>query len=40
LKINDEGDFFVVNMQVELYADSPVYVASEVPAIMTQTVPA
>jgi two-component system, LytTR family, sensor histidine kinase AlgZ len=40
LKINDDGDFFVVNMQVQLYAYSQEYVATKSPAIMTQTVPA
>jgi two-component system, LytTR family, sensor histidine kinase AlgZ len=40
LKINDEGDFFVVNMQVQLYADSTVYAESNIPSIRVQTVPA
>jgi two-component system sensor histidine kinase AlgZ len=39
LRINDEGDFFVVNMQVQLYADSPVYIATRDPSFITQTVP-
>jgi len=40
LKINDEGDFFVVSMQIQLFADAPVYVMSKEPWIHTQTVPA
>ncbi len=29
LRINDEGDFFVATLQVQLYADAPAYAAPD-----------
>ncbi len=41
LRINDEGDFFVVTRQVQLYADAPAYAAPNDALVMVlQPVPA
>ena len=40
LKINDEGDFFVVSMHIKLVAETPVYFSGKAPQVMVETVPA
>ncbi len=40
LKINDEGDFFVVSLHIQLFADAPVYVFSKEQSATHQVVPA
>jgi two-component system sensor histidine kinase AlgZ len=40
LKINDEGNFFVVSMLIRLADNSPAYITSPIPSVITQTVPA
>lgn len=40
LRINDEVDFFVVTMQIQLYAEKPAFVASNGSLVMTEPVPA
>ena len=40
LRINDEGDFFVVTMQIQLYAEKTAFVASNGSLVMTEPVPA
>lgn len=36
LKINDEGNFIVVSMHVQLFADKPVYAAAKTTSLITQ----
>lgn len=40
LRMNDEGDFYVVTMQVNLFAENEVYVTSTAPLIQMKTIPA
>lgn len=40
LRINDEGDFYVVTMQVTLFSDNEVYLPSRTPVIEMKSVPA
>jgi two-component system, LytTR family, sensor histidine kinase AlgZ len=40
LKINDEGDFFVVSMHIQLVADAPIYVFAKDQAALHRVVPA
>jgi two-component system, LytTR family, sensor histidine kinase AlgZ len=40
LKINDEGNFFVVSMVIRLADNSPAYITPPISSVITQTVPA
>jgi LytS/YehU family sensor histidine kinase len=40
LKINDEGNFFVVSMLIKLTSSSPAYITTPILSMSTQTVPA